>query len=368
MREITYFSANTVAKFDNNYDNMLEFNSLLLNGSHGVYDKYSKEDTNTIIRNQFDKIMGINFASATTMKRRQAWREHNKEIASLIEDVIVDRMNSGVNETNSKFMEYVQDVNIADGDKNEFFVSDNSLLQVSKFAGSHHDIVRQAVKPGKSFSIETSYYVIKVYTDFELFQTGRIDIADLVDRMYKAIEQYRYSALYTAFMSMDKSLPTDMILETPVSDATKDSICDQIEAVKAATGKDIILVGARPAIQKLQNTVSYNMFSNEMKNERNQKGVLGNWEGYDCLPLDRINKAGTRDNIFSADDNKKIFIMPVDNDPENRPIKRVNEGDVMYYESGMDGMKKDMTVDAELVYKEGIGIVINQLFGLIKIS
>lgn len=205
-----------------------------------------------------------------------------------------------------------------------------------------------------------------MYTDFELFQTGRIDFAALVDKMYTSIEQYRYGALYTAFMSMGDSLPTDMKLETAVSESTKDSIIDHIEAVKAVTGKDILLVGTRQAIQKLQNTINYSLFSNDMKTEKYQKGILGMWEGYDCLALDRVNKAGTRESVFSAEDQKKIYIMPVS--PDRPPIKRVNEGEVMYYETGMDGLKKDMTVDAEIVYQEGIGIVINELFGEIKIT
>ena len=195
---------------------------------------------------------------------------------------------------------------------------------------------------------------------------GKIDFTVLVDRMYRSIEEYRYAALYTAFMTIDESLPTDMILETAVSEATKDSIIDQIEAVKAATGYDVILVGTRTAIQKLQNTVSYNMFSNDMKNERYQNGILGLWEGYTCVPLSRVNKVGTRESVFSAEDNKKIFILPVD--PDFKPIKRVNEGDVIYTESGMDGSKKDMTADVDIRYKEGLGVVINQLFGEIKIT
>lgn len=140
MRDITCFSANTLAQFDNKYENMLTFNSLMMDASERVYNKYSKEDTQTILRNQFDKVLGINFKTATKMKRRQAWRDHAKEIATLIEDVIVDRMNSGWNESNARFMEYVEEVNIADGDANEFYVEDNSLLTVSKFAGDHHDI------------------------------------------------------------------------------------------------------------------------------------------------------------------------------------------------------------------------------------
>lgn len=366
MKDITCFSANVLAQFDNKYDNMLEFNSLMMDASNSVYEKYSKEDTQTILRKQFDKILGLNFKEANSMKRRQAWRDHNKEIATLIEDVIADKMNSGWNTANARFMEYVDERNIAEGDANEFFVEDNSLLTVSKFAGNHHDIVRASVKPGKAFSIDTSFYGVKVYTDFVLFQTGKVDFAALVDKMYKSIEENRYAALYTAFMGMDASLPTDMILQTTVSESTKDSIIAQIEAVAAATGKDVILVGTRPAIQKLQGTVNYNMFSDSMKDERNQNGILGNWEGYECLPLARVNKAGTRENVFSAGDQNKIFILPVD--PEFKPIKRVNEGDVMYYETGMDGLKKDMTVDAEVVYQEGIGVVINELFGEIKIT
>lgn len=365
MRDITCFSANTLAKFDNKYENIVEFASLAMDASHNVYDKYSKEDTQTVLRNGFDKVLGINFKTATNMQRRQAWRDHNKEIATLIEDVVLDRMVSGI-PANSRFMEYVEDVNIADGDVNQFFVNDDSLLTVSKFAGNHHDIVRESVKPGKAFSIETSFYTVKVYADFVLFQTGKVDFAGLVDKMYKSIEQYRLGALFTAFMSMDSSLPTDMVFETAVSEATRDAIVEHIEAVKAVTGYDAILVGTRQAIQKLQNSVNYNMFSDAMKDERHQNGMLGSWEGYDCLVLDRVNKAGTRESIFTADDNKKIYIMPID--PEFKPIKRVNEGDVMYYETGMDGLKKDMTVDAEIAYQEGIGVVINELFGEIKIQ
>lgn len=366
MRDITCFSANTLAQFENKYENIVAFSDLMMDANHGIYTKYSKEQTQDIIRNQFDAILGINFKSATSMQRRQAWRSHAKEIASLIENVVVDRMNSGWNQANARFMEYVEDVNIANGDQNEFYVEDNSLLVVSRFAGNHHDALRQYVKPGKAFTIETSWYVIKVYSDFSLFQSGKIDFAALVDKMYAAIEQYRYGALFTAFMSMDSNLPTDMVLDTPVTEATMDNIIEHIEAVKAVTGKDVLLVGTRPAIQKLQKTVNYNMFSDSMKDEKHQNGILGSWEGYDCLALNRVNKAGTRESVFTADDNKKIYIMPVN--PDRPPIKRVNEGDVVYYETGMDGLKKDMTVDAEIAYQEGIGVVINELFGEIKIQ
>ena len=361
MRELAYFSANTVAQFDNDYSNMVQFHDLAMNASRRDYGKYSADEVDTIIRNQFNKITGIDFKSATPMKRRQAWREHGKEIYTLIEDVILDKMLSGWNEANAKFMQFVEEINIADGDQNSFYVTDPSLLQVSKWAGEHHDVVRQKVLPGKAFSIETSNYVIKVYADYEMFQLGKTDFAGMVDLMYKSIAQYRYSALYTAFMSLDSFLPSDMKLQTAFSDATIGAIVEHIENVKAVTGKDVILVGTRTAVQKLQNTVPYAIWSGEMKQERHEKGILGMWEGYDCLALDRVNVAGTRTSVFTANDDKKIFILPVDGD--FKPIKRVNEGDVVYFERGMQGDMQDRTIEAAIWYKEGVGVVINELFG-----
>lgn len=271
-------------------------------------------------------------------------------------------MNSGWGD-NPFFMDLVEDVNIARGDINYFTTHNTALLQVSKWAAGHHDVVRQKVLPGKGYSIDTSAYVIKIYTDFDLFMLGKVDFAALIDLMYKSIEYFRKSALYTAFMSLDQYLPADMKEDIAISAATKGDIVEMIEAVRAATGKDVILVGTRVAIQKLQDTVPYALFSNEMKNERHQAGMLGIWEGYQCVALERVNKEGTRDSIFTDEDNKKIYIIPIDSD--FKPIKRVNEGDVQYFERGMNGDMQDRTMEAEIWYFEGIGIVVDELFGLI---
>lgn len=362
MRDIVNFSANVVANFDNDYNNMVEFNTLMMDASHRVFGKYSKEETQTIIRNQFDKIFHINYKEAKPQQRRQAYRKYQADYFALVEDVLVDKMNSGWTDANALFMQFVEEINLAEDDKAEFYVNDPSLLVVSKYSGDHHDVVRQKLLPGKSYTIDVSPYVIKVYAEFEEFQLGRIDWADYVDRMYRSIEQYRYSALYTAFMSMDSNLPTDMILNVTPAEATKEAIIEHIESVKAATGKEAILVGTNVAIRKLQAAVPYAMFSNEMKNEEHQKGSLGLWEGYTCLGLDRVNVAGTRTSVFNANDNKKIFILPIDSD--FRPIKRVNAGELVYLERGMDGLfNQDMTGEAMIYYKEGIGVVINELFG-----
>lgn len=120
-------------------ENADKITSIMLDASHGIYEEYSKEETNKVIRNLFNKISGFDFKTATPMQRRQDWRDHKNAYYTIIEDVVADKLNSGWGE-DPFFEAYVEDKNLALGDKNEFYVEENSLMQVSKFAGNHHDI------------------------------------------------------------------------------------------------------------------------------------------------------------------------------------------------------------------------------------
>lgn len=365
--DIKNYSQHLIASFSEGEcpveEAITQFNDLIFSAANNIYEQYSKADTNEIIRRQFNKILGIDFKTATRTQRRQAWRAHGTEVFSVIENVLIEKMVSGWDESNARFMELVEDRNIARGDINQWYVDSTSLLQVSVWSGNHHDIVRQKVLPGKAFTIDTNTYVIKCYTDYELFMLGRVDWSGLIALMYKSIEKYRYSALYTAFMSLENYIPSDLKADLPFTANGKQSLVEQIEAVRAATGKDVMLVGTRTAMQKLQSTINYSIWSEEMKNTQWKSGMLGMWEGYECLALERVNKEGTRDSIFTANDNKKIFIIPKDTD--FKPIKRINEGDVEVASRGEDGLfYQDRTMDTEIWYREGIGIIVDELFGL----
>ena len=177
------------------------------------------------------------------------------------------------------------------------------------------------------------------------------------------MEKFKFDAMYTAFLSMETALPSDMYLATPISASTKDAIVAFAEAVRAATGREVMFVGSKVAITKLQGTVSYDIWSESMKDEQHQNGILAQWEGYDCLALPRVNATGTRTQITRDD---RLFVIPVDTD--FKPIKHINGGEVYVYETGMDGLKKDMTVDVEVAWNEGTAIVINELFGVVEIT
>lgn len=362
MKTILEFSSAVQNAFDNTQNNVNDFNVMLFEAANNIYNLYTKEDANGGIRSLFEKISGLDWKTATPQKRRQDFRTHKNEYFAIIEDVISERLISGWGD-NPFFEQFCETKNLAIGDKNEFYVEETSLMQVSKFAGNHHDILSQRVGAGKSFSVETSWYAIKCYDHFELFRTGKIDFSKMIDRMYASIDKYRKDAVYAAFMSADTNLPTDLVIDTPLTAATKDVVIELAEEIKSVTGYDIVFVGTKVALSKLNNMVSYDMWSEAMKNELHTTGEIGVFEGYNTITIPRVNEFNTRTEIT---DNTKILIVPVSS--EFKPVKIVNEGDVQFYENGMEGTRKDMTFDAEIAYKEGVSVVISMLYGVINIT
>lgn len=355
-------SADTRAAFENQESNYMTFQSILSHAARRVdyvadEKTYNVHTMNDMIRTKMNDIFGLNYASANTRDRRRAWDAHKKEFFALIEDSIIDRMARGYKE-NPFFMDWVEYRNLMNGDKNEFKVNDQSLLQVSKFAGNHHDLDRQKVLPGRAFSIPTSWYGIKVYADWEEFANGRIDWADLIDRMYRSVEKARMDAIFAMVSKMKEIAPTDMKLDVNPATTNVNQVVELAELIRSVTGYDVAFVGTRVGLNKLSGMVPYDCWSGDMKNEKNQKGKLGHFEGYTIVEIERVNAYGTHTEIT---DPNGILILPID--PQFKPIIVVNEGDVIYFEQGANRELHDATVEAELSYQEGVALVANQAFG-----
>lgn len=140
MKKFMDFSADVRNTFDNNEENYVQLCRYMNDAANRIYTDYNASETDTIIRKQINKILGINYAEANQRDRRIAWKNHGKEVCALVEEILIDRNISGWTDGNTFFDTYVETVNTGAGDQNEFYVEDNSLLVVSKFAGSHLDI------------------------------------------------------------------------------------------------------------------------------------------------------------------------------------------------------------------------------------
>ena len=346
-----------------NADELACFSKLMVDTAKGNIQQYSKEEANAKIREKMFAVLGID-ETASRRELRKAIRRNRVAVFEVIEDTIEDLLASGWGE-NPFFREFVDIRNIADGDKNEFYIPDNSILTVSQLSGGHHDLLRQKIGAGKLISVPTKWYGVKIYDEYELFMSGRVDWAAMINKVYEAMDYHVNSLLYAAFIGASSELPQGTDYKK-TGTLTKANLLELAENVEMATGREAVIMGTRSALSKVYALSDASWISNQMKDERNTTGKLGVWEGYEIgeIPQVLAKNDPTRANALIA--SNTLFVMPKDS--ANKFVKLVNEGDAQIREINDGATNMDMTIEYEYQAKLGIGVVVNMLFGVYTIS
>lgn len=360
MKKIDVFNARTQEVFKNDIEKYFNFSKLLTDTGRNEVAVYSKEEANNKIREKFNAILGLD-ENSTRKEMRKAIRKNQVELFEIIEETVENLLVSGWAE-NEFFNEYCDVKNLAAGDENEFYCPDESVLTVSEVSGNHHAIIRQRLGSGETFKVTTSWYGIKIYEEFEIFMAGRCDWAGFINKIYEAIDQKMNVLLYDALMSVGEKLPSnDQFNKTGNLDATtKEIFFDLLTDVGMATGKDVIVMGTKTALRKLNAFADVEWATDKMKEDRQDLGHLGTLEGgYALVEIpQRFAKGDTANTLV---DNTKLFIMPV---ADNRFIKVINSGEAIVKEVTNNATHMDMTYEYEVLYKMGVATIIGLLFGV----
>lgn len=360
MNKFMQFDMNVKNVFENDESNYDSFNKLMLDYSHNMLDGISAREANDKIVEIFRNIIGCDEKSTKAEIRRGIRRNQNL-IFDLIEVVIDDALISGWQE-NPFFKEFVEVRNLAMHDKNEFYVPDDSVLSVMKVSGNHHDLLRQRLGAGKTFSVETSWYGIKVYAEFERLLTGLEDFSTLVGKITEAFDRYVNQALYETLIGIGTTLGSQWYKASAINDTTKETLRTLVMDVSMATGSEVVIMGTYAALSKVYDLTNVSWASGDMKNEKYTTGRFGYWEGIRLVELKQGFKLNDTTQYLIAND--VLFIMPVGIEPM---IKLVYEGDTQTYQVQDAGTHMDMTYDYEVQTKMGIGVITNQKFGYWKI-
>ena len=192
---------------------------------------------------------------------------------------------------------------------------------------------------------------------------GKVDWAGFIQKIYEAFDKKVNDMVYTSLMEAgSKVLPTDQFTKTgELSSTTKDSLIELIEDVQAATGDEVVIMGTKAALSKLNAVTDVNWISNGMKEERHTTGKLGIWEGTRLVEIPQ--RFAPNDTTTKLVDNKKLLIMPV---ADNRFIKIYNEGESQIREDNTTNM--DKTIEYEYQMKMGVATIIGKKFGMWTIA
>ena len=199
--------------------------------------------------------------------------------------------------------------------------------------------------------------------------TGAEDFSTFVTKLYEAVDKYINESIYQAMLSASAQLPggatgTGQWVKTGALDmAEKNTFMKLIEDVEMATGMDVVIMGTKSALSRLENMQDIQWVTEDMKVSRNTTGRIGYFEGIRLVEL----KQGFRlnDTTQYLIDDKQLFIMPVG---DNRFIKVVNEGEPEMRQVNDNTTNLDMTYDYRYMWKMGVGVQIGLLFGVYNIA
>lgn len=368
MAKLMNFDAHVRDVFENDEVKFANFNKLMLDSATGNFEEgiTAKEASDKIV-SKFKQIIGCDEKS-TKSEIRKAIRKNQQVLFDLIEEVVPNLLQSGWQD-NPFFNEFVETRNIDIGDQNVFYTEDETILSVSKVSGNHWDLDRVKLGKGTTFSVTTSWYGIAVYEEYERLLTGASDFARFVTKLYEAVDRFVNESIYQAFVSAAEQLPGgaggagQWVKTGALNSTTKDAFMTLIEDVQMATGMDVVIMGTKSALSKLEGMQDINWVSNDMKVERNTTGRIGYFEGVRLVELKQGFRLNDTTNRLIND--KQLFIMPTGN---NKFVKLVNEGQPEMRQVQDNTTNLDMTYDYRYMFKMGVAVMIGLLFGVWNIA
>lgn len=368
MAKLINFDANVREVFENDENKMRAFYKLMQDvANNNLEDGISMKEANDKIVSMFNQVLGLDENSSKS-DIRKAIRRNQNVLFDLIEEVVPNLLRTGWQE-NPFFNEFVETRHLDIGDKAVFYTEDETILTVSKVSGNHWDIDRQRLGKGASYSVETSWYGLAVYSEYERLLTGAEDFATFVTKLYEAVDKFVNESIYQAMISAAEQLPGgatgsgQWVKTGDLTAATKEVFVQLIEDVQMATGMDVVIMGTKTALSKLEGVQDINWVSEDMKVQRNTTGRIGYWEGIRLVEIKQGFRLNDTQNRLV--DDKQLLIMPVG---DNKFIKVINEGNPEMRQVNDNTANQDMTYDYRYMFKMGVGVQIGLLFGVYNIA
>lgn len=351
------FAANVQNVFNNDVNDFMAFSSLLTETALGI-QQVTKAEANAKIVEVFQGVLGLD-KNSKPAEVRKAIRRNQALVFDIIEETVQSLLVTGWG--NDPFMmKYVDQRNLALGDKNEFLAEDDSVLSVMKVAGNHHSIIRQRLAGGSVKSLETYWVAIKIYAEFERVVMGLEDWAKFITKVYEAYDRYIKNTVYDTMVGYAQALTGQFKKTGSMTTENLNALCD---LVSTATGMPVMIMGTRTALSNVMKLQNSTYISDAMKDEHYRTGMLGMWEGKSLVEIPQVFEKG-KVGAYKID-NTLIWIMPV---ADEKFIKVVNEGDTQLMTVTDKGTNMDMTYEYELQTKLGCGVMLNGVFGCYDID
>lgn len=356
---------------DGKYDGFKKLTYALAHGEdiyeyddNGVEKKVSKSIANKAIQKVFMDICGLKETDLSSKKKRhRAEKAHATEIYAILEEEIDFKINEGFQES-MFFNDFVETHNVALGDAIEFAVDNsNALFEVLDYSGQNHDLTMQQLPAREYVTVKTSPKAIKIGKDIDLIILGRIDFSAWIQKVADSFVQYIQAIIYNGLISAETKLPAAYKQTGTLSAAVKGTFDTLIEDVALANGSDVIILGTKVALKKINNLADVQWASDDQKKEMNQLGRLGSYEGTTLVEVPQRLAVGGSANPSASSKlvpNNKLWFMPR---VEDKFVKFLDYGETEIFEITEKFDLQDDFETYELHREMGVDVVLGGYFG-----
>lgn len=325
------------------------------------YSNYTKEEREAAINKAFFEAIGMPNGYTNKKEFRKAMRKNEVAMYEIIEEIIDGIANDM--DARDAFAERFMEERFLDlGDTNEFYAEGGDELEVVEYSGAHFDVERQRVDAFESFTVAPKSYIISVYEYVDRVASGRADWAYLVTKVAEAIAKKKRELVYT---TLTGALAVGTANQSPFhfqGSYAEDKVLDVVAHVEAGNGQKPILVGTKTALARLKG------YESELwKNEKNSKGYVSNWMGYECieiansLDLSKANQQNNQSQLILPND--VIFVVAAG----EKFVKVVNEGAEVSRERTGEQMA-DRSQELTVIFKCGVATVYNTYVGRLQLT
>lgn len=354
---------------ENKYENFKKLTYDLNNGNdiyeyddEGNQRKISKKEANKAVRKILMEVCDLTEDDLKSNKRRKrAIEMHHNELFELIESDIDFKVNTAFHES-EWFNEFVDMRNIALGDDEEYWTREKIMFIVAEVASDNHDYTLQYLNEGTYSKIHTKKYGVKVGKDIDLILLGRIDFTELTDKIAEAfvykVQELCFAGIYAASNKLPN--PTQFVKTGVLSEGTKESFDTLLEDVATANEAEVVIMGTKTALKKINNLSDVDWRSNSQKESIANCGRLGSYEGTELVEIPQ--RFALNDVTNKLIDNDKLLIFAK---TQEKFVWFTDKGETQITERGQE--KGDLADDFQTyeVQREfGVNIVLPSYFGV----
>lgn len=307
---------------------------------------FDKETANNAIRNII-----LEAAGCAEKWDMYTFMDNKYKVFAIMKEILTPVVAEAVN---NRFDAWVDIEDIALGDTKEFEVLNMDLFEIGYVADGTSELRRQKLVNGK-LAMTQFQLGAKIYTEFDDFRRGRVDFAQMIDRLALSFEAKIAEIIVKG---VEAAYNNKGAFTNTAGAFDKGAMLEIVQKVEAKAGQEAVIYGTKVA---LANLVEKGEFVAESDlDEIKQAGHVRMWHGCKIVEIPQfINRADK----LSLNDNL-LYVIP----NGTKIVKILFEGDVDVIEVADPAVRKDMQFEYMFMRRLQMGIAKSSVYGVYQLK